>query len=218
LAIAQEVLCNHATVSACESSVSLLGAGQPLDRAITAISPLTRSLEGAATLFRTRPLPCHHPLTGNWDGSLISTRSHWRMSSRTTEAILAHASSPQPRPDSLCGMTGKTWLRFSMVRSVCAITRTPKRWKRLREAGMRSAIQGGHARARRLCARHMPAEPSDYLARIIEIISELPRLFSASNCGGERWWRKPSRGLSKLGNSQASIICRREKRHERQNR
>ena len=61
-------------------------AGQPLDRAVTAISPLTRSLERAATLFRTRPLPCHHPLTGNWDGSLISTRSHWLISSRTTEA------------------------------------------------------------------------------------------------------------------------------------
>jgi hypothetical protein len=73
-------------VSACEMPMSLLGAGQPLDRAVTAISPLTRSLEGAATLFRTRPLPCHHPLTGNWDGSLISTRSHWRISSRTTEA------------------------------------------------------------------------------------------------------------------------------------
>ena len=58
--------------------------GKPLGP--TAISPLTRSLEGAATLFRTRPLPCHHPLTGNWDGSLISTRSHWRISSRTTEA------------------------------------------------------------------------------------------------------------------------------------
>jgi hypothetical protein len=85
LTIAEEV-CNHAMVSACESPVSLLGAGQPLDRAVTAISPLTRSLEGAATLFRTRPLPCHHPLTGNWDGSLISTRSHWRISSRTTEA------------------------------------------------------------------------------------------------------------------------------------
>jgi hypothetical protein len=62
------------------------GHGQPLDRAVTAISPLTRSLERAATLFRTRPLPCHHPLTGNWDGSLISTRSHWCISSRTTEA------------------------------------------------------------------------------------------------------------------------------------
>ena len=61
-------------------------AGQSLDRAVTAISPLTRSLERAATLFRTRPLPCHHPLTGNWDGSLISTRSHWLISSRTTEA------------------------------------------------------------------------------------------------------------------------------------
>ena len=61
-------------------------AGQPLDRAVTAISPLTRSLDGAATLFRTRPLPCHHPLNSNWDGSLISTRSHWRISSRTTEA------------------------------------------------------------------------------------------------------------------------------------
>ena len=60
--------------------------GKPLGRPLTAISPLTRSLEGAATLFRTRPLPCHHPLTGNWDGSLISTRSHWRISSRTTEA------------------------------------------------------------------------------------------------------------------------------------
>jgi len=84
--IAEEVLCNHAMVSACESPVSLLGAGQPLDRAVTAISPLTRSLERAATLFRTRPLPCHHPLTGNWDGSLISTRSHWLISSRTTEA------------------------------------------------------------------------------------------------------------------------------------
>ena len=79
-------MCNHAMVSACESPMSLLGAGQPLDRAVTAISPLTRSLEGAATLFRTRPLPCHHPLTGNWDGSLISTCSHWRISSRTTEA------------------------------------------------------------------------------------------------------------------------------------
>ena len=84
--IAEEVLCNRAMVSACESPVSLLGAGQPLDRAVTAVSPLTRSLEGAATLFRTRPLPCHHPLTGNWDGSLISTRSHWLISSRTTEA------------------------------------------------------------------------------------------------------------------------------------
>ena len=60
--------------------------GQALGRAVTAISPLTRSLERAATLFRTRPLPCHHPLTGNWDGSLISTRSHWLISSRTTEA------------------------------------------------------------------------------------------------------------------------------------
>ena len=55
-------------------------------RAVTAISPLTRSLDGAATLFRTRPLPCHHPLNSNWDGSLISTRSHWRICSRTTEA------------------------------------------------------------------------------------------------------------------------------------
>jgi len=27
--------------------MSLLGAGQPIDRAVTAISPLTRSLEGA---------------------------------------------------------------------------------------------------------------------------------------------------------------------------
>ena len=61
-------------------------AGQSLDRAVTAISPLTRSLERAATLFRTRPLPCHHPLTGNWDGSLISARPHWLISSRTTEA------------------------------------------------------------------------------------------------------------------------------------
>ena len=61
-------------------------AGQRIDRAVTAISPLTRSLERAATLFRTRPLACHHPLTGNWDGSLISTRSHWLISSRTTEA------------------------------------------------------------------------------------------------------------------------------------
>ena len=43
-------------------------AGQPLGRAVTAISPLTPSLEGAATLFRTRPLPCHHPLSGNWAG------------------------------------------------------------------------------------------------------------------------------------------------------
>jgi hypothetical protein len=60
--------------------------GQVLGRAVTAISPLTRSLDGAATLFRTRPLPCHHPLNSNWDGSLISTRSHWRISSRTTEA------------------------------------------------------------------------------------------------------------------------------------
>ena len=61
-------------------------AGQPLDRAVTAISPLTRSLERQATFSRTRPLPCHHPLTGDWDGSLISTRSHWLISSRTTEA------------------------------------------------------------------------------------------------------------------------------------
>jgi hypothetical protein len=60
--------------------------GQALGRAVTAISPLTRSLDGAATLFRTRPLPCHHPLNSNWDGSLISTRSHWRICSRTTEA------------------------------------------------------------------------------------------------------------------------------------
>jgi hypothetical protein len=27
-------------------------------------------------------------------------------------------------------------------------------------------------------------------------------------CGCQRWWRKPSRGLSKLGNSQASFIPR----------
>ena len=60
--------------------------GSATDRAVTAISPLTRSPERAATLFRTRPLPCHHPLTGNWDGSLISTRSHRLISSRTTEA------------------------------------------------------------------------------------------------------------------------------------
>ena len=60
--------------------------GKPLGRPLTAISPLTRSLEGATTLFRTRPLPCHHALSGNWAGSLISTRSHSRMSSRTTVA------------------------------------------------------------------------------------------------------------------------------------
>jgi hypothetical protein len=72
--------------SNCEISSTDGAPGQPLDRAVTAISPLTRSLERAATLFRTRPLPCHHPLTGNWDGSLISTRSHWLISSRTTEA------------------------------------------------------------------------------------------------------------------------------------
>ena len=46
--------------------------GKPLGRPLTAISPLTRSLEGAATLFRTRPLPCHHALSGNWAGALIS--------------------------------------------------------------------------------------------------------------------------------------------------
>ena len=44
--------------------------GKPLGRPLTAISPLTRSLEGATTLFRTRPLPCHHALSGNWAGSL----------------------------------------------------------------------------------------------------------------------------------------------------
>jgi hypothetical protein len=60
--------------------------GKPLGRPLTAISPLTRSLEGATTLFRTRPLPCHHALSGNWAGSLISTRSHSRISSRTTVA------------------------------------------------------------------------------------------------------------------------------------
>ena len=44
--------------------------GGPPGRPLTAISPLTRSLEGATTLFRTRPLPCHHALSGNWAGSL----------------------------------------------------------------------------------------------------------------------------------------------------
>jgi len=39
--------------------------GKPLGRPLTAISPLTRSLEGAATLFRTRPLPCHHLAIAN---------------------------------------------------------------------------------------------------------------------------------------------------------
>jgi hypothetical protein len=29
---------------------------------------------------------CHHPLNSNWDGSLISTRSHRRISFRMTEA------------------------------------------------------------------------------------------------------------------------------------
>ena len=104
--------------------------GKPFGRPLTAISPLTRSLEGAATLFRTRPLPCHHPLTGNWDGSLISTRSHWRISSRTIEANASR----------LSAQIAKRWepgLASNGVMVTIGFTRPePHIWQRLAITGL----------------------------------------------------------------------------------
>jgi hypothetical protein len=104
--------------------------GKPLGRPLTAISPLTRSLEGATTLFRTRPLPCHHALSGNWAGSLISTRSHSRISSRTTEANASR----------LSAQIAKRWepgLASNGVMVTIGFTRPePHIWQRLAITGL----------------------------------------------------------------------------------
>ena len=106
--------------------------GKPLGRPLTAISPLTRSLEGATTLFRTRPLPCHHALSGNWAGSLISTRSHSRMSSRTTVA----------KASRLSAQISKQWepgrASDGVMVTIGFTLSGPARWQRV----WRSAITG----------------------------------------------------------------------------